>query len=66
MPSYDGDQYRLVRELDSGHIYFTSADDGYIANARQVGSSDPPYTDAVSPYGSPNPVANRRPFRSYW
>jgi hypothetical protein len=63
IPTYDDAQYRLVRELDSRHIYFTwNGDDGYAPNAWQVGSSDPYQTDAWSPYGSPSPVANRRPF----
>jgi hypothetical protein len=60
---YDDAQYRLVRELDARHSYYdTMIEDGYMANAWQVGDSDPPYTDAVSPYGSPSPVADRQPF----
>jgi hypothetical protein len=62
VPSYDQQQYRLVRELDSRHGYFTWADDGYAPNSWRVGPSDPHQTDAWSPYGSPSPVANRRPF----
>jgi hypothetical protein len=63
MPSYDEHQYDLVVKLDSRHGYYdVMVDDGYRAYAWQVGSSDPMTTDAVSPYGSPSPVANRRPF----
>jgi hypothetical protein len=61
-PEYDSQQYALVVELDSRHGYFDWTDDGYRPNAWQVGPSDPMYTDAWSPYASPAPTVNRRPF----
>jgi hypothetical protein len=62
MREYGQAQHRLVVELDSRHGYFDWTDDGYRPSMWQVGDSDPMTTDYWSPYGSPNPVANRRPF----
>jgi hypothetical protein len=55
-------QQELVTSLDSRHIYFTWDDDGDYVNTAEYGPSDPPYAAEWSPYGSPSPTANRRPF----
>jgi hypothetical protein len=55
-------QQELITSLDSRHSYFTWADDGDYVNTTEYGPSDPPYTMEWSPYGSPSPTANRRPF----